>query len=102
MEITRHGGEVVIREDLNLIDEGVSLSFGEGESTGYPAPMLYWLLDRGLQAIVRREGRFLDTHPRHDVFTQRVTLFCRVATRRGEPLQLCRSHQNGRDARVGR
>lgn len=93
VEIIRTGGEVIIREDPNLIDEGVSLSFGEGDPGDYPAPILYRALDRELPSTVLRDGAFVDAQPRTDLMAQLITPFCKVAVRRGEVLQLYRSHQ---------
>jgi S-DNA-T family DNA segregation ATPase FtsK/SpoIIIE len=98
VEIRRSGGEIVIREDPNLIDEGVSLSFGELDAAEYPAPALYRLLDAA-QPSVRvsvQDGRPVTVHatPRTDLPPSRLRGFSAVARRRGELLQLYRSHQH--------
>jgi S-DNA-T family DNA segregation ATPase FtsK/SpoIIIE len=96
VEILRAGAEVLIREDPNLIDEGVSLAFGEGDLTAYPLPTLYRLLDAEQPAVVHRDGQFVDAVPRTDLVADVLIPFTKVAKRRGEILQLYRSHQDVR------
>lgn len=96
VEIFRTGGEVLIREDPNLIDEGVSLSFGEGELSDYPAPTLYRLLDAPQPATVQRDGAFVDATPRTHLVPAVLDPFLKVARRRGDILALYRTHQEVR------
>lgn len=97
VELERMGnGEILIREDPNLIDEGVSLSFSEGDVSEYPAPTLYRLLDEKLPPTLIRDGKFVDPVPRTQVIAQVVVPFTKVALRRREIIRLYRTHQDAR------
>lgn len=94
VEIDVIDGEVQIREDPNLIDDGVSLSFGEGDAGQYPARTLYRVLDAEQPATIVRDGVFVDAGPRTDLLGSVLTPFVKVARRRGHALSVYRTHQH--------
>lgn len=98
VEIHRSAGEVVIREDPNLIDEGVSLAFGELDAAEFPAPGLYRLLDTEQRTttvtMINGEQESVTSKPRTDIWPARLRGFSAVARRRAEVLQLYRTHQH--------
>jgi S-DNA-T family DNA segregation ATPase FtsK/SpoIIIE len=100
VEIARSDGEVTIREDPNLIDEGVSLSFGELDPFDYPARTLYDVLDTPpCPDVVLGVGRLAELSlrpptPRTDLIPSSLVPFTRVAVRRGELIRLYRRHQH--------
>jgi hypothetical protein len=94
VEIRVVDGEVSIREDPNLIDDGVSLAFGEGDAGHYPAPTLYRILDAPQPSTVVRDGLFVDAVARTDLIGEVLSPFVKVAKRRGEVLRVYRTHQH--------
>lgn len=94
VEIRRSGGEVEIREDPNLIDEGVALTFAEGDAAQFPARTLYTVLDAKQRVVEVRDGMFIDAGPRTDLVPAVLTPFLKVAARRKDLLQLYRTHQH--------
>ncbi|AEA27880.1 hypothetical protein Psed_5753 [Pseudonocardia dioxanivorans CB1190] len=97
VEIVRSAGEIVIREDPNLIDEGVSLAFGERDAGDFPARGVYRHLDIE-QPTTKLEvdagvSRFVDATPATDISPSVLAPFLAVANRRGEPVRLYRTHQ---------
>lgn len=101
VEIHRSAGEITIREDPNLIDEGVSLSFGELDAGEYPARSLYRILDTQQRTRIPAPGtppggplEWLYATPRTDLAGARLRGFLTVARRRGELLQVYRTHQH--------
>ncbi len=103
VEIHRSDGEITIREDPNLIDEGVSLSFGELEAFDYPARALYEVLDTrpdpavtvvSIQSLAGSSLQRVAPTARTDVSARVLDPFSRVAKRRGELIQVYRHHQH--------
>lgn len=94
VEIHAGGGEVEIREDPNLIDDGIRLTFGELDAADFPARSAYQLL---------RTEFTTDYHDPDDRLVPPSALthhhagdlvpFLAVANRRGEALRLYRRHQ---------
>ncbi|MFC5993527.1 hypothetical protein ACFQE5_04765 [Pseudonocardia hispaniensis] len=99
VQIHRSGGEITIREDPNLIDEGVSLAFGELDAGDYPAPGLYTMLGAAPPgAVVLGAGglQLVPATPRTAIPYERLVPFTAVARRRGDIVQLYRHHQHAR------
>ncbi|MFR9807100.1 hypothetical protein ACL02T_33105 [Pseudonocardia sp. RS010] len=94
VEIHAGGGEVEIREDPNLIDDGVRLTFGEGDASDFPAPSVYRLLACEFAEEYRDlDGRVVGAQPITHYMSSDLAPFLTVAKRRGELLRLFRSHQ---------
>lgn len=94
VEIHASAGQVEIREDPNLIDEGVSLRFAEGTLSEFPARVIYRILHETPPSTMLRDGVFVDAEPRTDLTHAALAPFLKVAKRRGELLQLYRNHQH--------
>ena len=101
VEIHRSGGEIEIREDPNLIDDGVHLSFGEMDPGDFPARSLYSrILDVPLltsRELVDRETGTRSTEyavTATDLAVHALAPFIKVAKRRGGQMRVYRSHQN--------
>lgn len=100
VEIHDTDGDVTVREDPNLLDDGVSLTFGSVELAGFPARTLCrvvagdsWPLpDLAGRVAIERDGRSIPAAPRVDVLAAAVSPFVAVGKRRGEPLQLYTRH----------
>lgn len=104
VEIELHGAgdtvDVTVREDPNLLDDGVSLTFGSVDLAGFPARTLVrvvsgasWpALDVAGRATMVRDGRDVPAGDRVDVLPAALAPFVSVAKRRGQPLQLYVRH----------
>jgi S-DNA-T family DNA segregation ATPase FtsK/SpoIIIE len=100
LEITGEGeGDVIVREDPNLLDDGVSLRFGSLDLAGFPARTIVrvvsgasWPDVVGGRCVVPRDGRQVLALPRVDVLARALAPFAAVGKRRGAPLQLFTRH----------
>lgn len=94
VDIAREGQLVTVREDPNLFDDGLALSFAQLQLADYPAPMLYRNLDRTTADRVEGpSGDMEEAVARTDVGSGQLDSFVKVAARRKCTLQLYRTHQ---------
>lgn len=94
VEIHTLDGEVEIREDPNLIDDGVRLTFGELDATDFPARSTYRLLEYTVGGPVIRDGRTIPVAAATHYHGSLLTPFIKIAARRGELIRIYRPHQH--------
>lgn len=95
VDITRDGVLITVREDPNLLDDGLRLSFAQMPLDGYPAVTLYRNLDRvTADAVENNAGELIGAVPRTDLASTRLDPFVKIAARRWGVLQMFRTHQN--------
>jgi hypothetical protein len=93
VEITRDGLLVTVREDPNLFDDGLRLSFAQGSLADYPGLSLYRNLDRHTADRVDTDGVTVDALARTDLGSSQLDAFVKIAARRKTVVQLYRTHQ---------
>lgn len=101
VDVTRSGGEVTIREDPNLVDDGVHLSFAELDATEFPARSVYErILDAEQPAALPVTDpetgtlSFVDAVPATTLSADVLAPFLKVAKRRSGVLRVYRTHQH--------
>lgn len=94
VDITRDGVLVTVREDPNLFDDGLRLSFAQMSLDGFPGVSLYRNLDRfTADAVENQAGDMVGAVPRTDLGSVQMGAFVKVAARRKSPISIFRTHQ---------
>ncbi|ALE77705.1 hypothetical protein WY02_03740 [Pseudonocardia sp. AL041005-10] len=94
LEVTRSAAVVTLREDPNLFDDGLSLSFAQQPLAQFPGPFLYDYLARPTADEVQLDdGTMQGALPRTDLTGSNVASFVRIADRRRCSIRLFRTHQ---------
>jgi hypothetical protein len=94
VDITRDGVLITVREDPNLFDDGLRLSFAQIPLDTYPGVAMYRNLDRLTANVVQNsDGQLVDALPRTDLGSAQMDVFVKIAARRKSPVQMYRTHQ---------